>query len=169
MNDRSYESSDGGVQGKFYEFADDEYVQVETDDEGAVVLWSSDKPLADALESMSKFVGLPSQDVDGYLVTHSSDPVDLPSSDLVELALKDPSAVTYMVAAYGLASISWRGSQVKLKEGTTPHVECSIAGQHVNLKDLRHLIASTATQRVIEAVQEQAGPLVKALGDTAIS
>lgn len=167
MNHDRYGSEDRSIRGDFFEFPDEEYVQVEVDEDGGVVLWSSDLSVDQVISNVHRIVGSPSSDEAGYISRVKGPPHETSSADAEANALSDPDSVLYFVAGYGLASVSWRTARVKLRGGQKPWVECSIAGRHLDVKTVSQLLDQMGSAHVREAISSSTSPIRKALGTVA--
>lgn len=163
-----YPSEASDISGNFFKLPYDEYVQVEVDPEGAVVLWSSNSSLIDAFSEAGKTLGAPAEADWGYVVLLDGSTAEASSQEVWQIAQKSAASVALCVIGYPEESFSWRSPRIKLQDGQRSLAECSLAGAAISLSHLERLCSQTATEYARTALAESLVPVATALGSSAV-
>lgn len=153
----------------YAEFANEEYIHIETDEDGQTVMWSSSMRLVDFLEQSRTIMGVPADNKDwwSYVSFHGGNSIEGSPAEVEALAKANADEVVYYTCGYEDAVTAWRSPRVKMKVGSIPYVEATIASDHLTKERAMALLSVTATAEVIKAVGLNPTPLLRRLEDTA--
>ncbi|MBF4163661.1 hypothetical protein [Nocardioides acrostichi] len=152
-----------GMDGGYYEFANEEYFHIEVDDDGAVVLWSSDLTADAAVSIVEKFLGHPTVDCHGFLVSTSGVGVDEASPRVIDQVKKDPGKFRMLSIGFDDCIVTWRRAQKKMATHKVPHIELSYSARDVNTKILLELMRGTGSENVRSALAKGGWDLIQSL------
>lgn len=158
---------ESGLEGGFYEYENDEYIQIEVADDGGSVVWSSDLPARDLAERLASLLGAPDPRCYGLTVDESGKSFEDESLAVLKRAQQPAYRLRSFLVGYPDAVVSWRRAQVKMSGGTVPHVEVAMSCARFNISQLLQLIDETGTPAVKANLARNNAPLIQSLGDIA--
>jgi len=150
----------------YAEFANEEYIHFEGDENGLTVMWSSHTELTDFLEHSRTVMGVPSDNENLWAWVCFRDGSDFEGSPAAVEAQAAARAdeVTYYTTGYEAAVTAWRAPRIKIKIGKVPYIEALVASEHPKQEQFIAMLSRTATSRVVEAVEQDPSPLIRRLG-----
>lgn len=151
-----------GVTGGYFEFENEEYIQVEATKTGATVMWSSELDASGFVGSATSKFGVATPECHGYLVTADGDDVSAATEEILELA-KEASEPVAVALGFVDSVISWREPTVKLRKGNVPHVELALSFENIPLDEVVAVMGSTASPAVRANLDANRGRLAAEL------
>jgi hypothetical protein len=169
MKTTQYPAGESTIIGTFFELADEEYIQIENQGDGAVAIWSSTSTLEDTIDAFQQILGEASTTDEASILLVTGQHITPSSAQAEQLAQSNAVSVDEYIAIYGPddRNVSWRKEHIKLIAGSRPLVEVALAGTEVNVSSLTKLVELTGSSAVREAFLADNTAFVAALGDKA--
>ncbi len=156
------------VRGRYFELSGDEYIQVELQSRGAVVLWSSTTPVDEFVAKATQYLQRPVPATGSTIKFLGQSPIVSSLDEVEELALKSPDQVERLLLRYRGCTVSWRSPRRKMEWSTEAFAQTGLACRSMPVALLAHMMTETATDRVSEVARTDLSKIVHELGTIAV-
>ena len=159
----------------FAEFKDDEYIHIEVhtnpEDAGASLSWSSSQDCETTIAAATQTFGETPNDNDfeARAINHDgSEVIEGNPAEICSAVLQDSSNFRYYNGVHGESLVWWESPRIKMIGGTVAHAVVAHNNTQIVVPELFAFMRSTATPRVIEALNNNPSPIMEMLGSLAI-